>query len=122
MRHVRLALVALVAALALVALPAAVSAPAATRLVATVGPGFTIALRSSAGAAVRSARPGLYTVVVRDRSSAHNFHLVGRGVNRKTGVAFRGTATWRVRLVAGATYRFVCDPHAGGMRGSFRVR
>jgi len=42
-------------------------------------------------------------------------------VNRKTRVAFRGTVTWTLRLRAG-TYRFVCDPHARQMRGSFRVR
>jgi plastocyanin len=92
------------------------------RLVGTVGPGFTITLRTAAGGAVRSARAGLYTIVVRDRSRMHNFHLVGPGVNRRTAVAFRGTVTWRVRLRRGATYRFVCDPHARGMRGSVRVR
>ena len=92
------------------------------RLTGTVGPGFTIALRSARGAAVRSARAGLYTIVVRDRSRAHNFHLVGAGVNRRTSVPFVGTATWRVRLQRGKTYRFVCDPHAQHMRGSFTVR
>ncbi len=101
-------------------------APAATarpgRLVATVGPNFTISLRTSTGARVGSARAGRYTIVVRDRSAAHNFHLVGRGVNRRTGVAFRGTVTWRVRLAARATYKFVCDPHAHSMRGTFRTR
>jgi plastocyanin len=50
----------------------------------------------------------------------HNFHLRGRGVNKRTTVAFRGTATWTVTLRVG-TYRFVCDPHARRMRGSFRV-
>jgi hypothetical protein len=33
-----------------------------------------------------------------------------------------GTRTWRVRLAKGKTYRFVCDPHADEMRGSFRTR
>ena len=91
-------------------------------LTAIVGPGFTISLRSAAGARVRAVRAGVYTIVVRDRSRAHNFHLVGPGVNRKTAVGFRGTVRWTVRFRKGATYRFVCDPHARGMRGSFRAR
>jgi plastocyanin len=90
------------------------------RLVATVGPGFTITLRNAAGARVRSLRAGAYVISVRDRSRVHNFHLAGPGVNKRTGVAFRGTATWRVRLRRG-TYRFVCDPHARQLNGRVRV-
>ena len=91
-------------------------------LTATVGPGPTISLRSASGARARSVRAGVYTIVVRDRSRAHNFHLVGPGVNRRTSVRFTGTVRWRVRFRSGATYRFVCDPHARGMRGSVRAR
>jgi plastocyanin len=89
-------------------------------LIATVGPGFTISLRTTAGRRVSRVRRGRYRIRVRDRSSMHNFHLRGRGVNKRTTVAFRGTATWTVTLRVG-TYRFVCDPHARRMRGSFRV-
>ena len=92
------------------------------RLVATVGPGATISVANAAGRRVRAVAAGTYRITVRDRSSRHNFHLIGRGVNRRTGVAFRGTVTWIVRVRAGATYRFVCDPHARHMRGSFRGR
>jgi plastocyanin len=95
--------------------------PPARRLVATVGPGFTISLRTAAGARVTTIRRGTYTITVRDRSREHNFHLLGPRVNRRTTVAARGTFTWRVTLRAGR-YRFVCDPHADAMRGSFRVR
>ena len=35
---------------------------------------------------------GNYTIVVRDRSKLHNAHLVGKGVNRKSGLAATGTA------------------------------
>jgi plastocyanin len=84
-------------------------------------PGFTISLRTAAGARVTTLRRGTYTIVVRDRSRAHNFHLLGPRMNRRTTVAARGTFTWRVTLRAGR-YRFVCDPHATAMRGSFRVR
>lgn len=121
MRHLRLVLVVLVAALALVTVPAAVSAPAATRLVATVGPGFTITLKTASGTRVRVLKPGAYTITVRDRSNIHNFHLKGPGVNKDSGVTVVATRTWTVRLRAGR-YVYVCDPHASSMRGTFTVR
>ena len=103
--------------------PPVTTPPAAApkRLTGTVGPAFSISLRTPAGAAARVATAGTYRITIRDRSASHNFHLIGPGVNRRTGVAFRGTVTWTVRLRAG-TYRFVCDPHATRMRGSVRVR
>jgi plastocyanin len=101
--------------------PPTTNPPATRRLIATVGPGFTISLRTPAGARVRTLARGAYTITVRDRSRMHNFHLIGPRVNRRTTVAARGTFTWRFTLRAG-TYRFVCDPHAAAMRGSFRVR
>ncbi len=103
------------------ALPVAAKA-ATPKLVATVGPGYTIKVRTAAGAPARSVKPGLYTITVRDRSEEHNFHLTGPGVNKSTSVDWVGTKTWRVRVVSGKTYRFVCDPHAEMMRGSFRGR
>jgi plastocyanin len=93
----------------------------AQRLVAAVGPGFTISLRSAGGKRVRTLRPGTYRIVVRDRSGVHNFHLRGPGVNRRTGVSFVGTTTWTLRLRKGV-YSFVCNPHEGVMHGAFRVR
>ena len=59
--------------------------------------------------AARSVRAGRYRLVVRDRSSRANFHFVGRGVNRRTGMRFRGTTAWTVRLTRGM-YRFGRDP------------
>ena len=111
-------LVAAAAALTL-ALPAAAEAAPRT-LVATVGPGHTITLKTPSGRAVKRVKPGTYRIVIRDRSEDHNFHLRGRGVNRSTSVGFVGTTRITVRLARG-TYRFVCDPHADEMRGSFRV-
>ncbi len=97
------------------------ASPSATKLLATDGPGFTISLKTARGIRVTKLRHGTYTIVVRDRSRIHNFHLRGPGaVNKRTTVAFVGTRTWTVRLVAG-TYRYICDPHATIMRGSFRV-
>ena len=91
-------------------------------LVATVGPGFSIRLAKSGGGRASSVKAGKYRITVRDRSEHHNFHLVGRGVNKRTSVAFVGTQTWTVTLRKGRTYRFVCDPHARSMRGRLRVR
>jgi plastocyanin len=97
--------------------------PRVRRLQALVGPGYTISTRTMAGARIRTYTGGRVDLIVRDRSRIHNFHLIGPGVNRRTGVAFRGTRTWRLTLRRG-TYRFLCDPHARDprMRGSFRVR
>ena len=98
--------------------------PPATRpptLTATVGPGATISLRTARGARVTRLKAGRYRIVVRDRSTMHNFHLVGPGVNKRTTPRFRGTVTWTVTFRKGRTYRFVCDPHARRMRGSFRA-
>ena len=100
------------------------SSPAAVvagrRLIGTVGPGFSITLKTPSGGAVRTLRAGTYTVVVRDRSDEHNFHLRGRGFNKATTVGAVATQTWRVKFSAG-TYTYVCDPHAESMRGSLRV-
>lgn len=101
--------------------PPATPPAAPRRLVGTAGPGFTISMRTAAGSLARLVGAGSYRVTIRDRSASHNFHLIGPGVNRRTGVAFRGTVTWNLRLRPG-TYRLVCDPHARTMRSSFRVR
>jgi plastocyanin len=92
---------------------------AAGKLVGTVGPGMTISLTKS-GAKVRSLKAGKYTITVRDRSPFHDFHLKGPGVNKKTGVGYRGTQTWTVTLKSGR-YNFFCAPHQVRMHGSFRV-
>ena len=95
-------------------------APAPKRLTGTVGPGFAISMRTAAGALARLVGTGNYRITIRDRSKTHNFHLVGPGLNKRTGVGYTGTVTWTVRLRPG-TYRFVCDPHKARMKGSFRV-
>jgi plastocyanin len=99
--------------------PPASGGGATKRLVATVGPGATITL-TRGGKRVRTLKAGRYTISVRDRSPMHNFHLIGRGINRKTPVDARATRSWTVTFRKG-TYRFVCDPHARAMRGTFRV-
>jgi len=96
------------------------SAKVGARLALTVGPGFTISLKTLAGKRVTVLRPGAYTVVARDRSAIHNARLRGAGVSRTTGIGFVGTKTWRVALRNG-TLTILCDPHATRMRATVRV-
>jgi plastocyanin len=114
MRRIHLAL----AALALGLLAVASAQAALPKLVATDGPGFTITLKKS-GTKVTKLKAGKYSITVSDLSSIHNFHLTGPGVNKKTSVAGKGKTTWTVTLQKGKTYRFLCDPHATTMKGSF---
>lgn len=97
-------------------------APAVPKLLATVGPRATISLRSGSGAVLRNGvKAGSYAIVVRDRTKAHNFHLVGKGVNRRSSVAGTGTTTWKLRLSAGVL-RFYSDRAPKAVSGSVRVR
>ena len=106
-----------IASLAAVAAAALASAsPAAVPVYrGTVGPGFTITL------AKKPTKPGKVKLVVADRSSSHDFHLTGPGVNVTTSVGGTGTKTFTITLKKG-TYRYVCDPHRSFMRGSFTIR
>ena len=96
-------------------------APPKPRLLATVGPKATISLRSATGAVLRSVKAGTYAIVVRDRSAVHNFHLVGKGVNRRSGLAAVATTTWTVKLQAGLL-RFYSDKAPKTVKGSITVR
>jgi plastocyanin len=111
---------ALTASLALAA-PALAGSTAATPLVGTDGPGFTITLTKS-GKAVKTLKHGQYAITVKDKSTAHNFHILGPGVNKVvTTVPFQGTKKVTVTLKKG-TYTFQCDPHvSAGMKGTFKV-
>jgi hypothetical protein len=93
--------------------------PLPVRLAATVGPSNSITLTRN-GVRVRTLTAGPYVIVVRDRSKRHNFHLTGPGMNRKTAVGRTGTVTWNVTLGVG-TFRYVSDPQARRVRGSFVV-
>jgi len=110
-------------ALVALALIFSVTANAAPqKLVATVGPGYTISLKTTAGKRVNALTRGTYAIVVKDRSDEHNFYVRGPGVSRAfTGVDFVGTKTVNVRLGSGR-YAFVCTPHSDEMHGSFSVR
>jgi len=56
---------------------------------------------------------------VNDRTRTDNFHLTGPGVNKKTGIAFRGRATWKLAL-QGGRYVYRSDAHKK-VRGAFSV-
>ena len=96
------------------------SALAATpTLTGTVGPGFTITLKKGS-TKVSKLKAGKYVFKISDKSSIHNFHLKGPGVNKSTSVPKTGTSTWTLTLKKGK-YTYVCDPHASIMKGSFTV-
>jgi plastocyanin len=112
-------LVALAAAAAFILAPSGAPSVADNpRLLATVGPGFTIRLTHPDGSAVTKVDPGVYDISVRDLDGEHNFHLSGQGVNEFTDVEELVNVTWTVTF-AEARYTFVCDPHASDMRGEF---
>jgi hypothetical protein len=77
--------------------------PKATPLTVHVGPGHVLAFPK--GLAI-----GKYAITIHDLSKADNLHLKGPGVDRKTGVAFRGTVKWTVSLKAGM-YHVWSDAH-----------
>ena len=97
------------------------AAPAPKTVQGSVGPDFTIGL-TAGGKTVSKLKAGVpYRLVINDRSSIHNYHLTGPGLNRMlTSVDFMGTKSFVLKLRKG-TYRFLCDPHASFMHGSFRV-
>jgi hypothetical protein len=116
----RLRLALMAATVAALVVPSV--AHAYTRLYGRVGPDTTITLKRADGTAVHRTRHGLKTFIIRDRGSNHNFHLVGRGVDRRTGIAFTGRRRWSpVRLYAGSTYRFYCEVHPTTMSKTFTV-
>ena len=130
MPRIRLVLVAVIAALALAVAGAALAfatsgataAPtkaAPVKLVGKVGPGFTIKL-TKGGKSVKTLKVGTYKITVYDKADIHDFHLFGPGVNKKTGVAFKGKVIWTVKVKKGK-YTYRCDIHyMSGMIGHFK--
>jgi plastocyanin len=110
-----LVVAALAAALFLV--PAWAKSPG---LVGEVGPGYSIEVKK-AGKDLKTIKAGTYRIKVEDKAAIHNFHLIGPGLNKKTGISFKGETTWTIKLKPGR-YTYECDPHhLSGMLGHFRV-
>jgi plastocyanin len=114
---IRIAVVTLLAALAL---PSAVAQADNPKLFAVVGTNeaFVISLRDAAGNMVTHLDAGTYDIAVSDRSEAHNFHLLGIGVNMSTPIEQKQETTWTVTLTDGR-YVYVCDAHSTFMRSYF---
>jgi hypothetical protein len=107
----------------LVLVPASVGQAQPTRLVGTVGPGFTIGLTDAAGSEITALRAGPYDVEVRDLSNEHNFVLGHKATGRRpisTDVEFVGDVNVAVDLEVGQ-WVFACSPHFQTMNGQFTV-
>lgn len=114
----RITMLATIAAAA--AVVAGNAAAATPKLLAAVSDPLNISLKIGTKK-VTTLKAGTYTIVVKDTATDHNFHLTGPGVNKTTSVGGTGTTTWKVTLKKG-TYKYVCDPHASFMKGSFTVK
>jgi plastocyanin len=107
--------------LALALAATAPAAPAVKTVRGSVGPGFTIGLALNSKPVTTLKKGVRYRFLINDRSSIHDFHLVGPGVNRMlTSVDFTGTKSFVLTLRKGV-YCYFCDPHSDVMQGSFRV-
>jgi hypothetical protein len=93
--------------------------PKVKKLNARVGPGKKIALTTTSGARVKRLTAGTYRITVRDATKADNFHLIGRGVNKKTSVKGKSTTTWSIRFRSG-TVRYRSDA-TKKLAASFKV-
>jgi plastocyanin len=93
--------------------------PVVKKLVAQVGPRRTITVKTTAGARVKRLTAGTYKLTVKDLTKVDNFHLLATGVNRKTGVKFRGSTIWTIRFRAGVV-KYRSDAHRR-LHGSFIV-
>jgi hypothetical protein len=114
---IRIALVTLLAGLALQSAVAQADNPKLSAVVGT-NDAFVISLRDAAGNLVTHLDAGTYDIAVSDRSEAHNFHLLGSGVNMSTPIEQKQETTWTVTITDGR-YLYVCDAHSTVMRGYF---
>jgi len=121
---VRFLVISIVAAALLAVAAGASAAPAKDnyQLKGEVYPNglYKIEMETKAGKKLRVVPAGTYRIKIEDKATIHNFRLSGPGVNKATSIAGKTETIWTVRLRKG-TYRFLCDPHAASMRGSFRV-
>jgi hypothetical protein len=96
-----------------------VSQPPPTKLRGTVT-ARTISLKTTVGARAVNVAAGKYVVVVVDRSRRGNFHLSGKGVNRRTGVKSIGRTVWTITLAPRSLYVYRSDSNPS-LRQTFRT-
>ena len=119
-RRIRTATAAALAVAALGSVTAAAAAPAKV-VHGNVGPSATITLTMDGKKVTRLKAGKPYRFVVNDRSTEHDFHIQGPGVNRQiTGLGFTGQKSVTLTLAKG-TYTFFCKPHKSFMKGTFKV-
>jgi hypothetical protein len=87
--------------------------PPPGKLSGSVGPRRTISVRP------KTVPAGPVVLTVKDATRTDNFHLIGPGVNRKTGIGFRGRVSWNLTLAAGR-YVYRSDKHMN-LRGTLTV-
>ena len=80
----------------------------------------SITLADADGQRVTRLAPNTYRFVVKDLTTAQNFHLLGPSVNKRTKVPAKVTTSWTVYLRPGI-YTYRSDKRAS-MRGTFTVR
>lgn len=81
------------------------------KLSAKIGEVGPPTLKTLSGKKVTKLVAGKYTIVVKDTTTHHNFHLRGPGVNKATGVAAKRTYTWKLTFRRGTyTYRDDAKP------------
>src|SRR5438874_686563 len=89
-----------------VALAMQSSATTPSKVKGTVGPGFTITLKSTSGTIVKTLTPGAHAFAIADKGDIHDFSIKGPGLSKHlTGVSFTGTKTVTVTLKKG-TYTY----------------
>jgi hypothetical protein len=99
------------------------SAAGPSKLLGTVGPGFTISLKSAAGKKLITLKQGKYAFVVTDKATIHSFTVKGPGVANRTitGTAFVGTKTAVLTLKPGK-YTLYCTVHPTLVRTTLTVK
>ena len=115
MRRIVIMLAAALAVAATFALPAGAKS---TGLKGEVNDNFQIKLTKN-GVRVKTIKAGTYKIKVEDKSSIHNFHLIGPGREQEDErLASSARRTWTIKLKPGR-YTYQCDPHASsGMKGT----
>ena len=121
---VRIAVVAAVVALGSAGAAMAFSSASTPTLNGTVGPGFTISLKTSAGAKVKTLKAGTYKFAITDKADIHTFDLKqtsgGKFHKELTSAGFTGKKTVTITLSKGR-WQFYCAVHSGTMFGNFTV-
>lgn len=93
--------------------------PPSSTLTASVK-GRIVDFRTPYGQKVSALSVGTYRIVINDRSSTANFHLVGPKLDRRTGLRSTSAQTWTVELRAGI-YHYSSDHNTAKGRHTLAV-